>query len=166
MIKWTGFSILLLGVLLAGGGFVYALTRVAAPAHVVAAHQVTIDYKIVAPDDPSAATGPDGKTHDTFRAVSMPAIHVGDVVNIRVTNYDDMPHGMVFDTLQISKMLAPAKSDSQPGVTTFSFTATKAGTFRWYCPIPCDTDNGMWAMSASSSGPGQDGFMAGSITVA
>jgi hypothetical protein len=45
-------------------------------------------------------------------------------------------------------------------VLTFSFTATKAGTYRWKCILPCDGGGpDSWAMI-------HDGYMAGTITVA
>jgi heme/copper-type cytochrome/quinol oxidase subunit 2 len=125
---------------------------------------VTIHYQIVAPDDALAKVGTDGNTHDTFWALDATTVHVGDIVTISVANYDDVPHGMTFPSLGISKELA-AGTDAGPTVTTFTFTANKAGTFRWFCPIPCDTDTKGWAMKASPNGPGQEGFMAGSMTV-
>lgn len=123
-----------------------------------------IHYNLVGSDD--GAVGPDGKKHDTFRAVDPTTVKLGDTVTIEVANYDDMPHGMSFPDLGVTKMIAAGK-DGQPTITRFTFTASKAGTFRWYCPIPCDGDNNMWAMSMDSAGKGmsQDGFMAGYITV-
>lgn len=125
---------------------------------------VTVHYKIVAPDDPLAKKGSDGNTHDTFWALDSTTVHVGDVVTIDVSNYDDMPHGMTFPELGLSKEI-PAGTDAGPTVTTFTFTASKAGTFRWFCPIPCDTDTAGWAMKPTALGPDQDGYMAGSLTV-
>ncbi|SRR6266487_2529296 len=139
------------------GGSLSGVTKAAGP-------RVTIHYKVVAPDSDLARTGPDGQKHDTFWAVDPTTAHVGDRVTIVVDNYDDMMHGMFFPELGITKMIA-AGEDDQPTQTTFSFTATRAGTFRWYCPVPCDTDNGQWAMKADGAGPGQDGFMAGTVTV-
>lgn len=125
---------------------------------------VTIHYKLVASDDDVAKTGPDGNKHDTFWTEDSTTVAVGDKVTIVVDNYDDMPHGMVFPDLGITEMVAAGK-DGQAGVTTFSFTATKTGTFRWYCQIPCDSDQDQWAMKDSSTGPSVDDFMAGYITV-
>ena len=36
-------------------------------------------------------------------------------------------------------------------VTTYTFTPTKKGTFRWFCAVPCDA----WAMEAGPAGPGR-----------
>lgn len=125
---------------------------------------VTIHYKLVASDDADAKTGPDGNKHDTFWTDDSTNVAVGDKITIVVDNFDDMPHGMVFPDLGITEMVVGGK-DGQPGVTTFSFTATKTGTFRWYCQIPCDTDQDQWAMKDGSSGPSIDDFMAGYITI-
>jgi plastocyanin len=126
---------------------------------------VTIHYSVVAPDSALAKLGPDGKKHDTFFTTDSTDVKAGDVVSIVVTNYDDMPHGMVFDTLGMTQLIKAGPGDDKSTITTFSFTATKAGVLRWYCPMPCDTDNGQWAMHADSMGSGKDGFMAGTITV-
>jgi plastocyanin len=120
---------------------------------------------VVAPDSKLAKVGPDGKKHDTFFTTDSTNVKAGDVVSIVVTNYDDMPHGMVFDTLGMTQLVKAGPGDGKSTITTFSFTATKAGVLRWYCPMPCDTDNGQWAMHADSMGSGQTGFMAGTITV-
>ena len=124
----------------------------------------TINYTVVAPDSALAKLGPDGKKHDTFFTTDSTNVKVGDVVNIVVTNYDDVPHGMVFDTLAMTQLVKAGPGSGKSTVTSFSFTATKAGVIRWYCPMPCDTDNGQWAMHADGTGSGMTGFMAGTIT--
>lgn len=126
---------------------------------------VTLNYKLVGPDSPLAKVGPDGKTHDTFFTTDSTNVKVGDKVTIVVQNFDDMPHGMFFDGLGITQLIAAGPGDDTATTTTFTFTATKAGTFRWYCPMPCDTDQGQWAMQADSTGKDKMGFMAGTITV-
>lgn len=126
---------------------------------------VTIHYTVVAPDSKLAKVGPDGKTHDTFFTTDSTDVKVGDVVKIEVTNYDDMPHGMVFESMGMTQLVQAGPGDDKATITTFSFTATKAGVLRWYCPMPCDTDNGQWAMQSDSMGHGKTGFMAGVITV-
>ena len=128
------------------------------------AQDVTIHYKLVASDDDVAKADSDGQKHDTFWALDSTTVHVGDKVTIIVDNFDDMPHSMVFPELGIDQDVAGGK-EGQPGETTFTLTATKTGTFRWYCDIPCDTDQDQWAMKDSSSGPSVDDFMAGYITV-
>jgi heme/copper-type cytochrome/quinol oxidase subunit 2 len=131
----------------------------------VAGNAVTLNYKLVGPDSPLAKLGPDGKTHDTFFTTDSTNLKVGDKVTIVVQNFDDMPHGMFFDGLGITQLITAGPGDDTATTTTFTFTATKAGTFRWYCPMPCDTDQGQWAMKADMSGKDKMGFMAGTITV-
>lgn len=67
-------------------------------------------------------------------------------------------------TFGITQM-TPGSKEGQPAKATFTFTATKTGTFRWYCQIACDFDQNQWAMKDSSTGPSVDDFMAGYITV-
>jgi plastocyanin len=131
----------------------------------VAGNTVTLHYTVVGPDSSLAKVGPDGKTHDTFFTTDSTNLKVGDKVTIVVENFDDMPHGMVFDGLGINQLVKAGPGDDKSTTTTFSFTATKAGTFRWYCPMPCDTDQAQWAMHADSTGTDKMGFMAGAITV-
>jgi hypothetical protein len=54
-----------------------------------------------------------------------------------------------------------------PSTTTFTITFPKAGTFRWFCSLPCDAGQGGWAMTTDRLGEGADqtGFMAGIVTV-
>lgn len=125
---------------------------------------VTLHYTVVASDSDQAKAGPDGQTHDTFVTTDNTVVPVGALVTVEVKNYDDAAHGMVFPDLGISKVIKGGGTDENPSVTTFTFTASKAGDYRWYCPVPCDSDAGAWAMSTSSAGPGQEGFMAGVIS--
>ena len=125
---------------------------------------VTIHYSVVAPDNALAKLGPDGKKHDTFFTTDSTNVKAGDVVSIVVTNYDDVPHGMAFDTMAINQLVKARCDECKSTVTTFSFTATKAGVMRWHCPMPCDTDNAQWAMNADGTGVDKMGFMAGTIT--
>jgi hypothetical protein len=124
---------------------------------------VTLHFKIVGPDDGN--TGPDGAKHDTFVALDPQPIAVGQQVTISIENTDDVPHSLTSPELGLNILAQPAKSDDQSTTTTYSFTPAKAGTFRWFCAIPCDSDNNYWDMQSSEKGPSQDNFMAGYITV-
>ena len=107
---------------------------------------MTIHYTVVSPDSLLAKVGPDGEKHDTFFTTDSTNVKAGDVVKIVVTNYDDVPHGMAFDTIAINQIV-PAG----PGC---------------HNPRPCDTDNAQWAMHSDTAGSDKDGFMAGTITAA
>jgi len=124
---------------------------------------VVLNYKVVGADQ--GMVGPDGKKHDTFSATNLTTIQVGKPVTISIQNMDEMPHSMTAPELGLNIMI-PAAKDGKPGTVDFTFTPTKAGTFRWYCAIPCDGDTHGWAMTPSAKGFGQEGFMAGTINVA
>lgn len=121
-----------------------------------------IKYTIVGADDGNK--GPDGKTHDTFSTQDSTSIPVGTKVTLQFTNKDDGQHTFTLPDLGINVMVPGAKNDN-PGTATYTFTASKAGSYRWYCAIPCDTDNNGWAMTKATAGNDQDGFMAGTLTV-
>ena len=135
-----------------------AATNIATPAQ-----PQIIKYSVNAPD--VEAKDADGVQHDNFKTTDSTIVKVGVPVTIVVASYDSGQHGMFFPTLGLSKVIDGTKVEGQPLETTFTFTPTKAGDLRWYCPLPCDTEQGSWAMSDSANGPGQDGFMAGTITV-
>lgn len=122
----------------------------------------TINYKVVGSDD--GDVGPDGNKHDTFKTPDPTTIKLGQKVTLNFTNTDDMPHSYTLPELGINVMVPGAK-DGKDATTSYTFTANKAGTFRWFCAIPCDNDNAGWAMKAGAKGTGQDSFMAGYITV-
>jgi Cupredoxin-like domain len=123
---------------------------------------VVLHYTVSGSDD--GAVGPDGKKHDTFVATDLKPIQAGQPVTISIKNTDEMPHSLTSPDLKLNIMIPGAKN-GKAATVNFTFTPSKAGTYRWWCAVPCDTDNNAWAMTSSSSGPGQDGFMAGTITV-
>jgi plastocyanin len=126
--------------------------------------------------------GPDRKGHDTF-VPSTFAVKVGVPVKVTVINYDEGAHSLVAPDLGLSVTIKPGKEPKgqsakdketakdeigegvQPVTTTFTFTPTKAGVYRWYCSLPCDAGQGYWAMGMGYSGPGKEGSMAGFIVV-
>jgi len=123
---------------------------------------VTLNYKIVGADDGKVAT--DGNKHDVFQALDLQPVQVGQQVTIKIENEDDAQHSMTSPDLGLNIMVPGAK-DGTPGVVTYTFTPTTAGSFRWFCAIPCDSDNQGWDMTQGTKGPDQEDFMAGFITV-
>lgn len=121
-----------------------------------------LSYSIVGADEGSV--GPDGNKHDTFVAIDPKPIKAGQPVTITIKNADEMPHSMTSPELGLN-IVVPAAKDGKAGTVDFTFTPTKSGTYRWYCAIPCDGDTHGWAMTPGSKGIGQEGFMAGTITV-
>jgi hypothetical protein len=158
LIAMAGFATGSLALLAACGG-----TSGGGPAAAADNTPQVIKYTVDAPD--SLAKDASGVEHDTFIATTSTLVQVGRPVTIVVDNYDTGQHGMFFADLGLNQVIKGSEADGQFAETTFTFTPTKAGQLRWYCPIPCDTEQDGWAMSAGSNGSGQDGFMAGYITV-
>ncbi|HEV2359123.1 MAG TPA: hypothetical protein VGZ23_16140 [bacterium] len=120
------------------------------------------------PDSSQMIKGPDGRTHDAFVPYSF-VLHAGTPVRFTIINYDDMPHTMTAPDLDLNIMLKPgldlSNGNITPGITTYTFTPSKKGTFRWSCVIPCDTGNAGWAMAVEGAGLGRIGYQAGYIDV-
>lgn len=118
--------------------------------------------------------GSDGTRHDTFRPTSSTTVAAGRPVTVEIVNEDDMPHSFTLSQLGIDRVV-PVARRGKPGQVTFTVTPPRAGTYRWHCALPCDQDNGGWAMGLEPAGhmgmgtgmmePGVDGFMAGYLTV-
>ncbi len=111
--------------------------------------------------------GPDGQHHDTI-APSFFVLKVGVPVTFTVINFDDGSHSMSAPGLGMNIMIKPGTDEAdgsiKPAVTTYTFTPSKAGEFKWNCMMQCDGPS-HWSMSAGFDGPGQDGFMGGLIKV-
>ena len=122
-----------------------------------------LSFQVVGPED-ATTLGPDGAKHDVFMADSTTTVKVGVPVTITITNKDTAEHSMTSPTLGLN-ILIPAATDKGDGTISYTFTPTKAGSFRWFCSIPCDSDNAGWDMTSDGHGPGQNNFMAGFITV-
>ena len=110
--------------------------------------------------------GPDGLTHDTTYGANL-SVERGQKVVVTVYNFDEGPHTITDPALKLNVKIPGAKDEERgvPSKTVFTFTASKVGTTRWFCSLPCDAGQKYWAMSAGKKGSGQDGFMAGYITV-
>jgi plastocyanin len=109
------------------------------------------------------AKGSDGLRHDTTLGASF-AVQQGARVTVTVYNYDEGPHTITAPKLGLNVTIPGAKDEENgvPSSKTFTFTATKAGKFVWFCSLPCDKGQGYWDMQNSSK---KIGFMAGTITV-
>ena len=93
-----------------------------------------------------------GAWHDAYLPAAF-GVTAGQKATVTVTNWDDAPHTFTAPKLGLS-VLIPGARNGKPSVTTFSFTAKKAGAYDWWCAAGCDP----WAMSRL-------GFMRGRITV-
>lgn len=123
-----------------------------APGSVVAPSGESVKL-VIKTDEEEGKMGSDGNWHDAFLPADF-SVGAGETVRVTVYNYDDMPHS--FTSAQLgTNVTIPGGSEDKPSVTTFTFQAPqKAGSYEWYCAMPCDP----WAMS-------HDGFMRGHVTV-
>jgi heme/copper-type cytochrome/quinol oxidase subunit 2 len=107
---------------------------------------------------PDALGGSDKKTHDAYIPTVMTAT-AGRKVIVTIYNLDTAPHSFTSPALGVNQIVPGAKAQGLKGVATFSFTASKPGTYHWKCILPCDNGGvNAWAMT-------HDGYMAGTITV-
>ncbi|MDA8380624.1 MAG: cupredoxin domain-containing protein [Actinomycetota bacterium] len=96
------------------------------------------------PEGPEPAfVGPSGVGSATLFTAK-----VGTTLKVTVKNENSMPHTFTSPTLNLSVTIAP------DATTTFTVTAKTAGTFSYWCNIPC----GGWVMS-------HNGYMRGDVTV-
>ena len=108
---------------------------------------------VIKSDEEHGKKGSDGNWHDAFLPADF-SVKAGETVRVTVFNYDDMPHSFTSAQLGTNATI-PGGSEDKPSETTFTFHAPqKAGSYAWYCAIPCDP----WAMA-------HDGFMKGRVTV-
>ncbi len=70
-------------------------------------------------------------------AASLFSIKAGEKVEVDVNNQDSMPHTFTVDSLNLHATINPMATSS------FTFVAKTAGTYSWYCEVPC----GSWVMS-------------------
>ncbi len=108
---------------------------------------------VVKSDEEKGRMGSDGNWHDAFLPADF-SVKAGATVKVTVYNYDDMPHSFTSPELGTNATI-PGGSEDKPGEVTFTFQAPqKAGSYEWYCSLPCDP----WAMN-------HYGFMRGHVTV-
>jgi hypothetical protein len=69
------------------------------------------------------------------------AIAAGLPVRVTVTNYTREYHTFTIPGLQVSALIFP-RVGSKPMTTTFMFTASKVGVFRWYCAFCAEGKHG------------------------
>jgi plastocyanin len=130
----------------------WASSHAALPAAALAPERVNL---VIVAD---SLIGSNKHTHDAYVPAYLTAI-AGQQVIVTVYNLDTSPHSFTAPGLGLNVIVPGAKSQGLEGMTTFSFTANKVGTYHWKCILPCDNGGAnAWAMS-------HDGFMAGTITI-
>lgn len=99
----------------------------------------------------------DKKIHDSFEPANF-TVQAGIPVHVTVVNYDSGEHSLTSPALGLNKVFPGAAKKGAPGVTSFTFTPQKPGSYHWRCMIPCDGGPTGWAMF-------HNGYMSGTITV-
>jgi heme/copper-type cytochrome/quinol oxidase subunit 2 len=69
------------------------------------------------------------------------AIAAGLPVRVTVTNYTREYHTFTISGLNVSALILPARGQT-PRTTTFTFTASRVGVFRWYCVFCAEGKHG------------------------
>ena len=111
--------------------------------------------------------GPDGKGHDAVVPPSF-VVKAGVPTHLQIINYDEGAHTITCADLSVNIQIAGGKEVGgtvTPVTTTATITASKRGTYRWYCALACDAGAKGWAMEQGYGGPSKEGFMAGYIVV-
>ncbi len=143
--------------LAAGVSMIHPGAQAGSPATLAAAAQAPEQVNLVIV--PDSLVGSDKKTHDAY-IPSVISATAGRKVIVTIYNLDTAPHSFTSPALGLNQIVPGAKDQGMKGVATFSFTASKAGTYHWKCILPCDNGGvNAWAMT-------HDGYMAGTITVA
>ena len=62
---------------------------------------------------------------------SVIRVKAGDTVKLKIFNEDDYDHGWALEAFGINRRLFPHRDNE------FDFVASKAGTFQFYCSVPC-----------------------------
>lgn len=125
---------------------------VAAPAG-AASTPAAVQVKLsVNPPPLGGVKGPDGQVYDAIVPATF-TMKVGTTYEVTIYNYDIQSHSWMDPALNVDA-IAPAGTASSPSVTHFTITPKSAGTFQWFCALPCDK----WAMATN-------GFMRGFVVV-
>ncbi|WP_127902211.1 cupredoxin domain-containing protein [Solirhodobacter olei] len=133
-----------------------AATALGATAASAQSNTVTKTIYIYA--DQAGLPGADHKNHDAFFPADF-VVKAGQQVKLVFINNDDAPHSFTAPGLHLNVVIKAgvdkAGSDQvTPTTTTYTFTPTKAGEYRWHCVMPCDT----YSMN-------RQGYMAGYVKV-
>ncbi|MGC8510816.1 MAG: cupredoxin domain-containing protein [Acidimicrobiales bacterium] len=80
-------------------------------------------------------------------------MQAGTTYDVTVLNYSTQGHTWTAPSLNVNAVV-PVGSPSSPSVTHFTITPKKAGTYQWFCAVPCDK----WSMA-------HNGFMRGFVVV-
>jgi len=166
-------------------GRVFAVVLIAAAAAMVpgtvgsAAAAHTVDVSIVAGKD----VGSGGLDFNGYQNGGMTiTVPVGWQVVVHFTNANDLPHSAIVLAAGADKQAAPSTSPVFAGAATknpggglpkgaketFTFEASKAGTYELVCAVSGHAQSGMWAkliVSPTATAPSVSPAGAASLTV-
>ena len=112
-------------------------TATAAAATAATAPSVENVKLVIKSDEEHGKKGSDGAWHDAYLPADF-SVKAGATVKVTVSNYDDMPHTFTSPGLGTNTEIA-AGDENKPSKTTFTIHAPqKAGSYEWYCALPCD----------------------------
>ena len=145
--------------LTAGVGAVWsAVTRTSSPSGTATAAAaprtpaaVAVKMTIDAPPQ-GGSRGSNGAVDQAYAPGAL-AMTVGTTYDITILNYSTDGHTWTLPELNVNAVV-PVGSTSSPSVTHFTVTPKKAGTYQWFCAVPCEK----WSMATN-------GFMRGYVVV-
>ncbi len=144
--------------LTAGAGAIWsAVTRTpgpstsvsAAPGAAPAAVSLTMT---IDPPPTGGVKGSNGVIDEAYVPGNL-TMKVGTTYDVTILNYSKNGHTWTLPNLSVNAVV-PVGSPSSPSVTHFTVKPTKAGTYQWFCAVPCEK----WSMATN-------GFMRGYVVV-
>ena len=128
---------IVIGILLLGGYALFANKGVSSPTQATPTQVPQVTQKNAVPTPTNSPVSEDVKkfTMTAKKFEFSPAsitVKEGDKVKLTINSLD-VPHGFAIDELGIKQDVAVGKP------TIIEFTATKKGTFRFYCSLICGT---------------------------
>jgi nitrous oxide reductase len=115
-----------------GAAFAVALP-LAASAGSTVAQPVAL---VIKSDTEHGKKGPDGKWHDAYLPGGF-TVKAGRNVKVTIRNYDDAIHTFTAAGLGLNVQVRPG-SAAHPSLTTFTFKASKPGSYIFRCMGMCD----------------------------
>lgn len=96
--------------------------------------------------------GSNGMVDEAYTPATL-TMSVGTTYDVTILNYSKDGHTWTLPELNVNAVV-PVGSSSSPSVTHFTVTPKKAGTYQWFCAVPCEK----WSMATN-------GFMRGYVVV-
>lgn len=101
--------------------------------------------------------------HAVFAPTNF-TVYRGQIVNVTVINYEQMPDSLTSPALGVNLIFSPATPQGVPSVSHFQFIMNSTGTFEYWCGF-CHTAAGQYVWAGHPLNPGQPDLMKGYVTV-